>query len=87
VRAPIAILGEAKATNQPPTTGDLAHVERIRALLAERGRDVSDAMLVVFSRSGHDPDLVRAATRRDDVRLVGLPVLYDTTSDVVTGTP
>jgi AAA+ ATPase superfamily predicted ATPase len=79
VRAPIAILGEAKATNQPRTTGDLARLEHIRALLAARGRDVCSALLVVFSRTGHDADLVRAATRRDDVRLVGLPVLYDTT--------
>jgi hypothetical protein len=74
--APIAVLGEAKATDRPRTTGDLARLEHIRALLASRGHDASGALLVLFSRTGFDADLVTAAAARDDVRLVGLEMLY-----------
>jgi AAA+ ATPase superfamily predicted ATPase len=74
--APIAILGEAKSTNQLRTTSDLARLERIRGLLVTRGLDADNALLVLFSRTGYAADLVTAASQRDDVRLVGLDVLY-----------
>lgn len=70
------MLGEAKSTNQVRTTSDLERLERIRALLVARGLDAGGALLVLFSRTGHAPGLVTAATRRDDVRLVDLDVLY-----------
>jgi len=74
--APVAILGEAKSTNQRRTTGDLARLERIRALLVTRGLDADDALLVLFSRTGYEADLVTAAATRNDIRLVDLEVLY-----------
>lgn len=74
--APIAILGEAKSTNEPRNTGDLARLDHIRSLLVSRGLDAAAATLVLFSRTGHGPDLVTAAAKRDDVRLVDLAFLY-----------
>ena len=74
--APVAILGEAKSANQRRTTGDLACLERIRALLVTRGLDADDALLVLSSRTGYEADLVTAAATRNDVRLVDLEVLY-----------
>jgi uncharacterized protein len=74
--APIAILGEAKSTNQVRTSSDLERLERIRAVLVARGHDAGNALLVLFSRTGHTADLVTTAAQRDDVRLVDLDVLY-----------
>jgi hypothetical protein len=45
-------------------------------LLVTRGLDADNALLVLFSRTGYAADLVTAASQRDDVRLVGLDVLY-----------
>lgn len=75
-RAPILVLGEAKATNANRTLSDLARLERIRDLLVARGRDAVGAQLAVFSRSGFDTDLVEAAADRPQVHLIGLVDLY-----------
>ncbi|NMM17391.1 MAG: hypothetical protein HHJ14_09740 [Cellulomonas sp.] len=77
VHAPIAMLGEAKSTNDLRTTSVLARLERIRAVLLARGLDAGSALLVLFSRAGFTADLVTAAAERDEVRLVDLDVLYD----------
>ena len=69
VHAPIAILGEAKSTNDQRTTSVLAGLERIRAVLLARGLDAGNALLVLFSRAGFTADLVTAAAERDEVRL------------------
>ncbi len=45
-------------------------------MLVARGLDAGDALLALLSRTGHTPDLVATAARRDDVRLVDLDVLY-----------
>ena len=74
--ARIAILGESKSTNQVRTRSDLERLERIRALLVARGLDAGDAVLVLFSRTGHAPDLATATSGRDDVRLIDLDALY-----------
>jgi AAA+ ATPase superfamily predicted ATPase len=75
-RAPIAVLGEAKSTNQLRTLSDLARLERVRALLVTRGLDAGSALLALFSRTGFDADLVAVADKRDDVRLVDVEELY-----------
>lgn len=58
------------------TSSDLERLERIRSLLVARGLDAGGALLVLFSRTGHAPDLIAAAVQRDDVRLVDLDVFY-----------
>ena len=75
-RAPIVVLGEAKATTARRTVSDLTRLERIRDLLVSRGRDATDAHLALFSRTGFDENLVRAAQDRPEVHLIGLADLY-----------
>lgn len=75
-RAPIAILGEAKSTHRRRTTADLARLSRIRDLLVARRLDAGDALLVLFSRTGFEADLITTAAGRRDVRLVDLEILY-----------
>jgi AAA+ ATPase superfamily predicted ATPase len=72
----VQVLGEAKATNRPRGEADLARMERIRDLLAQRGHDVSATRLLVFSRTGFEPSLVAAARIRPGVQLIDLERLY-----------
>lgn len=74
--ARIRAIGEVKATNRPRGRGDVARLESIRELLAERGHDVAGSRLLLFSRTGFDPALIAAADTRDDLELVDLERLY-----------
>lgn len=74
--AALGCLGEAKASERPRTTDDLARLERVRALLVADGADAAGARLLLFGRSGFDPDLAQAARARSDVELVDLDRLY-----------
>lgn len=70
--AQIAVIGEAKSTNERRTLADLARLTHIRDLLGPRAED---AALVLFSRTGFDSNL-REAGRRGEVTLVGLADMY-----------
>lgn len=74
--ARVALLGEAKATNRPRGVSELNRLDHIRRLLAGQGTNADGAVLTVFSRSGFDADLERAASIRPDVLLVDLARLY-----------
>ncbi len=72
----IRVLGEAKATTTLRGPGDLARLERIRDVLAERGAQVQQARLLLFSRRGFVPELIELARNRSDVELVDLQRMY-----------
>jgi AAA+ ATPase superfamily predicted ATPase len=74
--ARIALIGEAKSTNRPRSLADLNRLDHIRGLLADRGARATGATLALFSRSGFDSALSRAAAERHDVLLIDLPRLY-----------
>ncbi|MDH6134995.1 AAA+ ATPase superfamily predicted ATPase [Kitasatospora sp. MAA4] len=74
--AGILLLGEAKATLQRRTPGDIERLERIRQLLTTEGHQAEGAMLTVFSLTGFSPELEQLAARREDVLLVGIDMLY-----------
>jgi uncharacterized protein len=74
--ARVALIGEAKSTNRPRTTTDLARLDYLRGLLEEQGTPASGAMIALFSRSGFDAGLHKAAAGRPDVVLVDLDRLY-----------
>lgn len=75
-QAVIRAIGEAKATNRPRSVGDLDRLERIRALLGQRGHDATQTRLLLFSRTGFTAELLDTARTRDDVELVDLTRLY-----------
>ena len=75
-RVRIRALGEAKSRNRSLGGTELARLERIRTVLGERGHDVSQARLLLFSRTGFADSLRAAADARDDVELVDLDRLY-----------
>jgi len=70
--ARIALLGEAKSTNDIFTAADVDRLRHLRGLLASQGWDADGAELALFSRAGFAPDLARAA----GVHLVDLPAMY-----------
>ena len=74
--ARVALVGEAKATNRPRDLGELDRLEHIRRLLVDQGTRAAGATLALFSRSGFDRGLRRAAAGRQDVLLVDLAHLY-----------
>ncbi|MQA86853.1 MAG: ATP-binding protein [Streptosporangiales bacterium] len=74
--ARVALLGEAKWADRPRTVTDLRRLEHIRGLLVARGTRAERGRLVLFGRSGFEPELARQAARRDDVLLVDLADLY-----------
>jgi hypothetical protein len=78
-KASIVVIGEAKSTNKLRTTGDLARLERIRDLLAQRGMKAAGAHLALFSRDGFHDALIKRAQDRDDVHLVGIDEMYAAT--------
>jgi hypothetical protein len=74
--ARVALVGEAKATNRQRDLADLARLEHVRRLLVDQGTRAAGATLALFSRTGFDRDLRRAASGRSDVLLVDLARLY-----------
>jgi DNA-binding transcriptional ArsR family regulator len=74
--AQIALLGEAKATQQPPGLRDVERLERIRDLLADLGHHSHDAALALFSLAGFHSDVVEAASHRSDLLLIDIDTLY-----------
>ena len=74
-RPHVLAVGEAKGGSAALALVDLRKLERGRTLLAARA-DTADARLLLFSRSGFDPDVVDAARRRPDIELVDLDRLY-----------
>ncbi len=72
----LLVIGEAKASERPRTLADLARLDRLRLHLTTRA-DVGGTKLLLFGRSGFDPDLVQLAARRPDVELVDLRRLYE----------
>ena len=76
--AVVRLVGEAKSSDRPRTSRDLARLETARALIGRSGRgDVSETKLALFGRGGFEPDLKREAARRGDVELVDLERLYE----------
>lgn len=71
----ILAIGEAKGSDSQRSASDIARLERLRGLLASRA-DVSRTRLLLFARSGFQPDVIDLARRRRDVELVDLDRLY-----------
>jgi len=74
--APVLAIGEAKHSATVMGLADLRRLEHIRGLLTVRGRDATEAKLLVFSAKGFDRALTSDAGRRSDVELIGLDRLY-----------
>ena len=74
--ARVVVLGEAKSGERPRTIRDLERLRRIQGVLAARGVDVAEAVLVVFGRGGFDDELRAAQATDPMVRLTGLADLY-----------
>jgi hypothetical protein len=74
-RPHILAVGEAKGGSAVRTVDDLHKLERGRAILGEKA-DTAHARLLLFSRSGFEPDLREAARRRSDLELVDLDRIY-----------
>lgn len=72
----ILAIGEAKSADRPRTVADLRRLERLRALLLADGADCAQAKLLLFGRSGFDPELSAAAAVRSDVELIDLERIY-----------
>lgn len=70
--ARIAVIGEAKSTNERRTLADLARLTHIQDLFGPRAED---AALVLFSRTGFDSNL-REAGNRGAATLVSLADVY-----------
>lgn len=70
--AQIAVIGEAKSTNELRTLADLTRLRHIRDLLGPRAED---AALVLFSRTGFDAN-VRETGDRGEATLVSLADMY-----------
>lgn len=75
-RTRLIALGEAKASDRARTRADLERLERLRGEIAKRA-DAGQARLLLFGRSGFDPELTSAASQRADVELVDLVRLYE----------
>ena len=73
---PVLALGEAKHTEAKRTLGDLARLERIRALVATKHPSAANARLLLFSATGFEPNLARAAAGRNDLELIDVVRLY-----------
>ena len=72
----IIALGEAKASARPRGVDDLQRLDRARALLVARGVEAATARLLLFGRSGFDPQLLTSARTRADVELIDLDRLW-----------
>lgn len=74
-RPRVLALGEAKGGSAPLTVADLRRLEQGRAIIGARAR-AEDARLLLFSRSGFEPELRALAAGRGDVELIDLDRLY-----------
>lgn len=72
----VAAIGEAKYTTATRTIADLERLERIRALLVDRGQAPLATKLLLFSGTGFDQNLAIIAKARDDVELIDLERVY-----------
>ena len=72
----VIALGEAKHTMAQRTVADLDRLDHVRALVARQRPAAIDARLLLFSASGFDRNLQRAAAERGDVELIDLDRLY-----------
>ena len=75
-RTKLIALVEAKASDRARTVDDLDRLERLRREIAKRA-DAGQAKLLLFGRSGFDPDLTATASTRVDVELVDLVRPYE----------
>ncbi len=74
-RVRVLAIGEAKGGPAVRGLADLRKLERVRDLLNRRA-DAARAKLLLFARSGFEPDLMAEATSRPDLELVDLERLY-----------
>jgi AAA+ ATPase superfamily predicted ATPase len=74
-RPHVLAVGEAKGGSATRTMADLHKLERGRVILGEKA-DVSEARLLLFSRSGFAPEVHEAARLRPDLELVDLERIY-----------
>jgi uncharacterized protein len=71
----ISAVGEAKATSDPIGTGQLRRLEHLRGLLPS-ARVGQPPKLLLFSRTGFNPELTEEAATRPDVELISLDRIY-----------
>ena len=72
-------IGEAKGHEQVGL-GHVQRLERVRELLTRAGQPgAENAALLCFSGAGFSPALAAAGPERDDVHLIGLDAIYNTT--------
>lgn len=71
----VLAIGEAKGGRAAQSIADLRKLERSRAILGEKAA-VGGARLLLFSRSGFESELRKAASTRDDIELIDLNRLY-----------
>lgn len=71
-RGQVTVLGECKWTNKPLEYGVLRDLEdyKLPALRQTKAKVAKRPQLLLFSRSGFEPGLQRAAAERDDLELV-----------------
>ncbi|GGJ95382.1 ATPase AAA [Pilimelia anulata] len=74
-RAEVTVIGEAKATVVPRGHADIDRLDRIRAVLSDRGHRTDRTRLVLFSMYGFAEGLRRTAPTRADLLLVDLAAM------------
>lgn len=72
----VLAIGEAKHTNTKRTATDVARLEHLRALVAEKHPSAATAKLLLFSAHGFDRTLGAAAAQRPDLELIDIERLY-----------
>ena len=72
----VLAIGEAKHTRSRRTPADLARLEHIRDLIADKQPSAQSARLLLFSANGFDRSLSNQSASRDDVELVDLERIY-----------
>jgi hypothetical protein len=72
----VLAIGEAKHTSAKRTAADVARLERVRALVADKEPSAATSKLLLFSVHGFDQTLETAAARRPDLELIDLERLY-----------
>ncbi|MGI9017722.1 MAG: AAA family ATPase [Euzebya sp.] len=72
----VLAIGEAKHTTSKRTLSDLARLEELRELIAEKQPSAVDSKLLLFSASGFEHNLRSAADNRADVELFDIDRLY-----------
>lgn len=74
-RPVLLAIGEAKGGTARVGIGEVRRLERLRGVLQRRAVTES-TRLILFARSGFEPDVVAAARRRSDLVLVDLDRMY-----------